>query len=155
MDLELISPEIVTEMLKRSYIVKMISFIDIIFSLLYFFLVPYIGIAGILSLIFAFIGYYGAKYLNKCKVLSYSMYLLFQNVVRFGIFIFIICNPSYFEYIDVTTQFIIMNSIFLFLNFYINYLVFSLYNLIKNYYQTSLNSIVVEPSGFVIMVDEV
>ena len=122
MELEHIENSEVELILQKSKAVKFISFFDIMVSLLYLFFVPFYGFAGLFCLLFSILGFYGAKNLNKCHILSYFLYLLFQNIYRLSLFLLIIIYPSYFNISNISASSIITNSILIIFNFYSGFL---------------------------------
>ena len=145
MELENIDDSILVEIFKKSNLVKFISLYDLIISIVYLIFIPYYGFAGIFCFIFSYIGFNGAKNLKKFYLLLYTLYLLFQNIIRIGLFVLMVWNPSYFSYSSIPLEIIIINSFFNTINLIFNYIVFSLYNKLKNHNQYFLDLLVDNP----------
>jgi len=145
MELEFIDNDNVVKIFKKSNLIKFITLYDIINSIFYLVIVPFYGFAGIFCFIFSFIGFYGAKNLKKIYILIYLLYLLFQNIVRIGLFALILWNPIFFSINQITILNVVLNSIILIVNLFLNYYVFSLYKIIKDYDQNFLDLILKDP----------
>lgn len=149
MELEYIDENLVNQIFKKSNLIKFVTLFDLLTSIFYILFVPFYGFAGIFCFMFSFIGYASAKNLDKSSILLYTLYLVFQNIIRITLFALIIWKPSFFSISDLSLLGIIINSILIFANIFFNYLVFSLYNLIKDYNQHFLHLLVEDPEYIV------
>ena len=145
MELEYIDDETIKKVSDKSNLVKFVALYDLLNSMVYLIFIPYYGFAGIFSFVFSYIGFIGAKNLKKINLLIYSLYLLFQNIIRIIFFALILWNPVFFSFSKFSLIGVIINSLFLFINLFLNYYVFSLYNLIKKYNQHFLDLVLKEP----------
>ena len=130
--------------------VKCLALIDIIFSLLYILFSPFFFISVFISLIFATCGYYGAKFLNKNQVFNYCIFLLIQNISRIVIFLIYLASPSYLNYDSINAEIVLINIFSIFINIYINKIIYDFYNLIKIYSQNQLNALSTSPQMVII-----
>ena len=145
MNSNIISIDEASQISQRGKIVKYLALIDIIFSLLYILFSPYFFISMFISLIFATCGYYGAKYFNKNQIFNYCIFLLIQNISRIIIFIIYVSSPSYLNYDSINLQIVFINIFSIFINLYINKIIYNFFNLIKNYSQEQLDALSTSP----------
>lgn len=111
------------ELYRYRHIVQVISFIDFLFSTLYFitFISPYMVIASMISLF----GYYGAKLFNNEMLTIYGVYSIMSTVTQILITFELFKN-------NVKLLYIIFSVISVFYKVYFTYIIFYLMKLIKN-----------------------
>ena len=155
MEIEHISDSQVQIILYKSNIVKFISLFDTIINIIYFFYMPIYSYAGLFSIFFSIIGYYGANKLDKCNILIYLLYLIFINIYRIILFVLVITFPNYFNILTISSSYLILNILAKLISIFFLYYVFTLYNLIKEYQQYFLDIILKEPEYIVTVLNPV
>ena len=155
MEIEHISDSQVQIILYKSNIVKFISLFDTIINIFYFFYIPIYSYAGLFSIFFSIIGYYGANTLDKCNILIYLLYLIFINIYRIILFVLVITFPNYFNILTISSSYLILNILAKLISIFFLYYVFTLYNLIKEYQQYFLDIILKEPEYIVTVLNPV
>jgi hypothetical protein len=155
MEIEHISDSQVQIILYKSNIVKFISLFDTIINIIYFFYMPIYSYAGLFSIFFSIIGYYGANTLDKCNILIYLLYLIFINIYRIILFVLVITFPNYFNILTISSSYLILNILAKLISIFFLYYVFTLYNLIKEYQQYFLDIILKEPEYIVTVLNPV
>lgn len=155
MEIEHISDSQVQIILYKSNIVKFISLFDTIINIIYFFYMPIYSYAGLFSIFFSIIGYYGANKLDKCNILIYLLYLIFINIYRIILFVLVITFPNYFNILTISSSYLILNILAKLISIFFLYCVFTLYNLIKEYQQYFLDIILKEPEYIVTVLNPV
>ena len=124
----------------KSNRVKILALIDLLFSFVYVILSPFFAISAFITMMFAYCGYMGSKNYIKNLVLTYNIYFILENIIRFVLFVLYLFNPALFGSDQVYGVTILFNTFIILIYVYLGVVINDFYQTIKKYTQDQLTA---------------